>query len=247
MKLQNITGLGMLMSAAIGMFGVSSAQAQVFQATGSAGGNPVDATASFTLGNGTLTLVIVNMESAAGFISSGQAISGISFSGLTGTTTMTSGTGDLIDINPDGSITQVANSANDLQSSAYGDGVHWHVSGTDSMTSLGGGQPEMMIYGAPNGSGDYPNINGGVGNFNPYVEETATFVLSNQNIGLQTIISGVSFTFGTPDGTLPGTPVPPSVPEASTVFAGALMLLPLGVGTIRALRKEKALAPAKIS
>ena len=37
-----------------------------------------------------------------------------------------------------------------------------------------------------------------------------------------------------------GTATATPVPEASTVVAGALMLLPLGVGAIRALRKERA-------
>jgi|SRR5665213_271652 len=36
-----------------------------------------------------------------------------------------------------------------------------------------------------------------------------------------------------------GTPVPVPVPEASTVMAGALMLLPFGIGAIRSLRKER--------
>jgi hypothetical protein len=35
-------------------------------------------------------------------------------------------------------------------------------------------------------------------------------------------------------------PVPTPVPEASTVMAGALMLLPFGIGAIRSLRKERA-------
>jgi hypothetical protein len=34
-------------------------------------------------------------------------------------------------------------------------------------------------------------------------------------------------------------PVPVPVPEASTVLAGALMLLPFGIGAVRSLRKER--------
>ena len=34
-------------------------------------------------------------------------------------------------------------------------------------------------------------------------------------------------------------PVPAPVPEASTVMAGALMLLPFGIGAVRSLRKER--------
>jgi hypothetical protein len=41
-------------------------------------------------------------------------------------------------------------------------------------------------------------------------------------------------------GVVGGTPVPVPVPEASTVMAGALMLLPFGIGAIRSLRKERA-------
>ena len=36
-----------------------------------------------------------------------------------------------------------------------------------------------------------------------------------------------------------GTPIPVPVPEASTIMAGALMLLPFGIGAIRSLRKER--------
>ncbi|HUZ07346.1 MAG TPA: hypothetical protein VMV89_07640, partial [Candidatus Paceibacterota bacterium] len=36
-----------------------------------------------------------------------------------------------------------------------------------------------------------------------------------------------------------GSPIPVPVPEASTVMAGALMLLPFGIGAIRSLRKER--------
>jgi hypothetical protein len=34
-------------------------------------------------------------------------------------------------------------------------------------------------------------------------------------------------------------PTPAPVPEANTVFAGALMLVPLGIGVVRALRKQQ--------
>ena len=41
------------------------------------------------------------------------------------------------------------------------------------------------------------------------------------------------------NGTGSPIPVPVPVPEASTVMAGALMLLPFGIGAIRSLRKER--------
>jgi hypothetical protein len=36
-----------------------------------------------------------------------------------------------------------------------------------------------------------------------------------------------------------GTPIPVPVPEASTIAAGALMLLPFGIGAVRSLRRER--------
>lgn len=48
---------------------------------------------------------------------------------------------------------------------------------------------------------------------------------------------GISWAAGNPGGSLVPDPTP--VPEASTVMAGALMLLPLGIGAVRALRKER--------
>jgi hypothetical protein len=48
----------------------------------------------------------------------------------------------------------------------------------------------------------------------------------------------VSWSSASPNGT--PVPVPAPVPEASTVMAGALMLLPFGIGAIRSLRKERA-------
>jgi len=52
--------------------------------------------------------------------------------------------------------------------------------------------------------------------------------------------SGTQTWFTTPSPTAyTGTITPAPVPEASTVVAGALMLLPLGIGAIRAVRKDR--------
>ena len=48
---------------------------------------------------------------------------------------------------------------------------------------------------------------------------------------------GVSWSTANAGSTL--VPVPAPVPEASTVMAGALMLLPFGIGAVRSLRKER--------
>jgi hypothetical protein len=47
----------------------------------------------------------------------------------------------------------------------------------------------------------------------------------------------VSWSTANPGGS--NIPDPAPVPEASTIMAGALMLLPLGIGAVRAIRKER--------
>lgn len=225
----------MLMSAAIGMLGVSSAHAQIFIGTGTSAGQPVDAQATFSYNSSAdvLTIILVNLEQNTG--QSGQAISGLEFNGLTGGSSLF-GTGQLM------TVTQ--NSAPAFGADTPGDLTHWAFQSGGGITTLSGGQPNQMIFGTPGADGKY-HLNGngtGVENFNSYVYVTGTFVISNATV---TTISDVQFTFGTPDATIDGHPVP--TPEASTVIAGALMLVPLGVGAIRALRKEKGLAPARIS
>jgi hypothetical protein len=61
--------------------------------------------------------------------------------------------------------------------------------------------------------------------------------------GSGSLIDGTSGPWGDNPGS-GGTPIPvpnppAPVPEASTIMAGALMLLPLGIGAVRSLRKER--------
>jgi hypothetical protein len=81
-------------------------------------------------------------------------------------------------------------------------------------------------------------------NHNPVIQDE--LILTFNYLSLSAI-SSVEFRYNTSGVEYIQAPPPTPVPEASTVVAGALMLLPLGVGAIRALRKEKALAPAKVS
>jgi hypothetical protein len=53
-------------------------------------------------------------------------------------------------------------------------------------------------------------------------------------------LSGYNPAIGLPFNTLPGTAtISAAVPEPTTVIAGALMLLPFGIGVIRSLRKDR--------
>jgi len=61
-----------------------------------------------------------------------------------------------------------------------------------------------------------------VGFTSPLAPGLATFTLNGDDI-----------LWGSPP------PIPAPVPEASTIFAGAMMLLPFGIGTFRAIRKNR--------
>jgi hypothetical protein len=71
------------------------------------------------------------------------------------------------------------------------------------------------------------------GQHNPYVQNSIVFVLNYSSLGT---ISDVKFNWGTE----PGYTTPGVVPEPSTYIAGALLLLPLGINTLRVLRKNRA-------
>ena len=223
------------------------ANAQIYSYTFSAsgtpgGGNPqssAEATFTFNDSTHTETIVIQNLQTGNGF--SSQAISGLSFDdGISGTSVYEGGTGQLIDIAANGTYTFGSDSQNDL--------THWDFSGSGGLTTLTSAKPNQMIIAGPGGSTYTLNGNGnGFSQFDDYTYLSGTFVVSNADIkaGTTLSLSDVRFAFGTgPDGYLCGTPGAP-VPESSTVVAGLLMLLPLGIGTIRALRKER--IPAKIS
>jgi hypothetical protein len=63
---------------------------------------------------------------------------------------------------------------------------------------------DMIIGPAP-----YTNSNASIGNFNPYINGTGTFVIADSAITATTTITGVTFDFGTgPDTFIVGVPAP---------------------------------------
>ena len=65
-----------------------------------------------------------------------------------------------------------------------------------------------MIIGPPGSNGKYSAANSSIGNFNPQVQNSATFVLTIKGVSPSTVITGVRFQFGTPDGIVQGYKVP---------------------------------------
>ncbi len=160
------------------------------------------ATATFTPGAGTLTIVLTNTE--ANIRSAGDALSDIEFlpSGTLGTAaSVSSQTGSLIDV-----------TSGNPGSPVSGDPTRWGASITGGqvvLTALTGTQPENMIIGPADSMGNYSNANSSIKNFNPYIDGTGTFVISDPNITSATTISAVTFSFGTkPDTFIAGVPVP---------------------------------------
>lgn len=218
MKLTKIAGLGMLMSAAIGMLGVSSAQAQLMWSSpltinqsgivGAADGITGDGGTG--TGNPAVELIIAQDI----FEANQQGYNG-------GAITVDSGY-----VDSKGNAQTFLSSSTD-----YGDPTIITSSATSAYSGADYVGPGFDYVIAK-----YDGQNGG------YV----LFYLGGQAADLPTASETIYGDAGTGQYGISGfvafnvTPSP--VPEAPTIIAGALMLLPLGVGAIRAVRKERTLA-----
>jgi len=74
-----------------------------------------------------------------------------------------------------------------------------------------------------------------------WTEESATFVATGDVLSFQdlSLINGGPSPYGAALDNVSLEAVPAPIPEPSTVVAGAMMLLPFGVGAFRSLRKER--------
>ena len=209
------------------------------------GGAAVDATAAITISGSTMTVTLTDLQANPGSVAS--VLNGIiiNVSGVTGVLGLTADNAMTADIASNGSYTPTMILGTEIAGS-----TGWSVSGSSSITlsALGSGQPQFLIIGPDynhnftQGAGNpgYTGSNSSIdGNdpHNPFIlgQETCYFSLSGAGYSESTI-QGVTFLFGT--GTDCSDVIP--VPEPSTIVAGALLLLPLGVSAFRILRKERA-------
>jgi hypothetical protein len=252
---QKVVSWTFLMSAILcGGLVPSKTQADFVTGTVSSSDGNLSAEADFTLGSGTITITIKNLQ--ADIVSVGQTISGLSFAVSAppaSSFTLISTAGQLVDVANDGTGTLVVNTGSGLVDGSgtttysgttggtpLADG-RWHLTSSDpppSLIALGGGQPDHLVLGPPNSSGNYTDSNGSFnGQFNPFFENSVTLVLSAPGATSSSTISNVVFNFGTGvnEHTAPGffippvgphdtaTPVPPSVVLFGLGFVGFLV------------------------
>lgn len=189
-------------------------------------GQAVDAYATFLFGSGSVTITLGNLE--ANPTAASQLISDLSFTLSDGASsgTLASMSSTEITIGSGGTVmnpTPVTSS-------------RWHLSSSGfTLDALGGGQPSDLIIGPPDSNGLYSNANSSIGNFNPSLSQTATFVVDVANINADTSVTGATFSFGTgPDAYVTGQvgQPPQSVPDGGTtaLLLGAALS---AVGLIR--------------
>ena len=197
---------------------------QDFTASGGSGSSAYSAEADFTVGNGTVTLVLKNLQQNP--VSAAQLISGLNFSIslLSGSAVLSSSSGNVANIAANGTYTAPASATTPLP--------RWHISGTSgttvSLTALGGGQPSDLIigpdsHGGFNGAGLYDNQNASIGNFEPSILGAATFTFALNGVTANSQITGVVFLFGTqPDISARGSQVPDGGSTAAMLGAALI-------------------------
>jgi hypothetical protein len=194
-----------------------------------AGGQPVNATASFVTGDGFVSFVIANNQSNPRSVI--QAISDLSFN-LSNVTSGTLGAHNFSDeriIAADGTFTDATDTVDPGWAlSNVGSIFHLNVLGTP----IG---PAHLIIGGPGLGSVYSNANpsiAGNGPHNPFLGLSAVFQIVDPAITIDTQVSNVVFSFGTEAGH--NVPAGNNTPDSGATLA----LLGLGLMGLAAARAK---------
>src|SRR6266700_160456 len=174
------------------------------------------ASAAFTTSSGLLSVTITDTLAASLIRSAGQTVSDLSFtlSNSPGMLGATSATGQLANIEADGSVTNVSGSPlrwlGQGPPPPGGQGTFSIVGNTITMEALGGGQPSQLLLPS---STSFTNANSSItgGQFNPFVVGPETFTLHLSGVTAATTIPLQRF---------------PSGPGLTRLFTAFLFLAP---------------------
>jgi hypothetical protein len=186
------------------------------------GGQPVDASATFITGSGTLSITLSDLLANPTDVA--QLLSDLKFDVTIGNTSLAtvntgSSSGALINIDGSGNPTSAGTATPGwvIDSGSPAGMIH--------LDDLGAGAagPKHLIIGPPGTGGVYSAANGSIaGNsaHNPFINGSATFVLNIPGMTVDSTIENVTFSFGTTTGQ--------DVPGGGTVPDGGTTVLLLG-------------------
>jgi hypothetical protein len=196
------------------------------------GGNPVDATATFTTSTNVITVVLNNLE--VNQLTVAQNISDLFFTVSTGQTS-----GSIDQANSFGT-SRTVNSNGSFTDGGTVSPSHWSLQTSGSQLHLNDltmGQPIQTIIGSP-GSGGYTHANNSIagnGPHNPFLFGPVTFTLDVTGVTANSTITAAAFSFGTAAGDNV-TGVSAAVPEpGSIVLAGSALAM---LGALAVVRRR---------